>query len=673
MAGLAWAQQEPADSSSTSISKKRAFNNTLEAKSSISASTSDTRKKTHSTNTCELLATIHNDIITKIVEDINLAGKDDYIGIESPSFTNERVKNALISAAEKNAKIKIFVNDPTKENNTDGLITTYNNLRDKNITVIIIPNLHAKRIVILKNTGAPRIVYLGSLNMTQNSPYNIEIMMRCTDPNLFIESYGDQQRLGTNSYSTRLTAPVDFDSPRIINSFYPEAIAAKKIMIEDFATCHHPHDHLYFVTYTLDDPEFINAIIQAKQRSSKSITVILDSTTKTNVLRQLVLANIDTYAFNKNRAETTPQGFLKAMHIKAIFRQCNQECLSLISTANFTQLGKTNIDHDLWYPCSFHSFEQAQRMLEAIKQQSEKLNPLDYQPQPTDGTPQQMGEKILALSWCRDCIFDNTNEILRLIRAGADLSLTDMYGSTALIKATATDHPEIVQALLDAGANANQICTNPDKSSSHYTALQLAARSGYTQLVNLLIQTGITPTLNYTDQHGNTPLFMAINGNYVDIVKALLKAGANPNIPGNYSVSTSRWGHTGSVPPLVQAVSNLEIAQALIEAGAHLDATDREGLTAFLRATMANNIPMIQLLAHAGADINAHYPNTGKTALMEAITKGDIKLVTTLLSVGADISAQDRYRKTAFDHAAGKPQILNLLNDIKFARENLSE
>lgn len=671
VAGLAWAA-EPASSSTASTSKKRTSSQAIETTSATSTSVAE--KKSRPTDTCELLTTENDDIIYRIAQDINLVGEGEYIGIESPSVTNNTIIRALTDAAQRKAQVKIFVNEPTKENYPERLTTTYNDLRSKNITVAIIPTLHAKRIVILKNNNTSRIVYLGSLNMTQNSPDNVEIMMRCTDQKLFTESYGDQQRLGTNFYRNRPTTPVDFASKRIINSFYPEAIAAKKRMIEDFVTCNHPHDYLYFIAYTLDDPEFIDAIIQTKQRSDKPITVILDSKAKTNILRELLLANIDVYVFNKNRSEKTRQGHHKSMHIKAIFRQCNQKCLTLISTANFTQAGKNDINHDLWEPCTFEFSEQFKLILETLKQKCEKLNSQDYQPQPQDGTPQQMGQKMLPLMWCRDCIFDNTNEILRLIRAGADLSLTEgMYGSTALIKAIATDHHEIAQALIDAGANVNQICTDPQNPSSHHTALQTAARNGRTQLVNLLIKNDIIPTLNYSDQHGNTPLFMAINGNHVEIVKALLKAGANPNIPGDYRVSTSRWGHTGSIPPLVQALSNLEIAQALIEAGALLDATDREGLTAFLHATMSNNIPMITLLARAGANVNAHYPTTGKTPLMEAISKGDQKLVKLLLALGADINAQDRYRKTAFDHAAEKPEMLNLLNDIKFARENLIE
>lgn len=557
---------------------------------------------------CILLATPNDAIINKIAADISSVEKNGYIGIESPSISNGIIIDKLVEAAQKGTRVQTFVNDPNKENNPERLINIYNYLKNKNIIVTELSNLHAKRIVIAKNIPAKdqdKIVYLGSLNMTENSPYNHEIMMRCIDPILFHESYDDQHRLGKPFYN-RSVGPVDFISGRIINSSAPQADVAKKTVIEEFSGCStHPHDYLYFAAYTLDDPEIVTALIKAKQNSNKPIKVILDGVNwekhKTSIIKPLVLANVDVYIFNKDKSKKTQFNHPKSMHIKAILRQCNQKCLSFISTANFTKAGRQDINHDLWQPCSFVLSEQLKRILDNVIQESEKLNPRDFQPLPVDGTPNQMGQKLLELMKYNETTLANINEILRLIAAGADLTLTEpLYGATALIKAIRNNNIEIIQALIDANANVNQ-------TSNHNSALLSAASSGHTQIVQLLIDEDITPTLNFTDQFGNTPLFMAVSGNYIEIVKALLKAGADPNKPGDYREAT-RWLAAGSKPPLVQAVS-----------------------------------------------------------------RGNLEIVKLLLGAGADFYAKDRENKTAFDHAAGKPEILNLLNDVKFARENAEQ
>ena len=72
--------------------------------------------------------------------------------------------------------------------------------------------------------------------------------------------------------------------------------------------------------------------------------------------------------------------------------------------------------------------------------------------------------------------------------------------------------------------------------------------------------------------------------------------------------------------------------------------------TALHAATQIGNLPMVQVLLHYGADVNAVY-NNGKTALHMAES---LDIVRELLSKGANINAEDEDGQTpyalAFQH-----------------------
>ena len=63
------------------------------------------------------------------------------------------------------------------------------------------------------------------------------------------------------------------------------------------------------------------------------------------------------------------------------------------------------------------------------------------------------------------------------------------------------------------------------------------------------------------------------------------------------------------------------MVQFLINAGAQVDAKDREGYTPILRAFEINNVSIIQALAQAGANLNIQNPRSGQTPLINAVSK----------------------------------------------------
>ena len=109
-------------------------------------------------------------------------------------------------------------------------------------------------------------------------------------------------------------------------------------------------------------------------------------------------------------------------------------------------------------------------------------------------------------------------------------------GETILLLASQKGYTEIVNLLLDKGAN-------PNISNSGNTSLIRACNSGYTEIVKLLLDKGAD--YNITDVTGYNPLYIACNNGYTEIVKLLLDKGANPNISNSGNTALIRAYKSG--------------------------------------------------------------------------------------------------------------------------------
>lgn len=105
--------------------------------------------------------------------------------------------------------------------------------------------------------------------------------------------------------------------------------------------------------------------------------------------------------------------------------------------------------------------------------------------------------------------------------------------------------------------------------------------------------------------------------------------------------------------PLMEAAWRGEshIVQALLAAGARLDAINGDGNNALWLACVSNQPELVIMLAQAGVALD-HVNATGATALMYAASSSKPDIVRVLLALGADplIQTQDDY--TAMDMAA---------------------
>jgi hypothetical protein len=110
--------------------------------------------------------------------------------------------------------------------------------------------------------------------------------------------------------------------------------------------------------------------------------------------------------------------------------------------------------------------------------------------------------------------------------------------------------------------------------------------------------------------------------------------------------------------PLIDAVvrGHLEIVEALLAAGADPDGrSGSNGSTALMAASgIGGSIPIVDRLLAAKADVNLQ-DQRGETALMRAAGVGNTEIARRLLAAGADRALRDANGRTAYDRVADSP------------------
>jgi ankyrin repeat protein len=145
---------------------------------------------------------------------------------------------------------------------------------------------------------------------------------------------------------------------------------------------------------------------------------------------------------------------------------------------------------------------------------------------------------------------------------------------------------------------------------------------------------------------GMTKLHLAAHGGDLDRVLTALAEGIDVNGRDNGNWTALYW----VVDMGIVAGQRGRIVDALVAAGADIDARDLEGSTPLMIACRAGSGDLVCLFVGAGAAFNA-CNDKGWTPLMEAACYGDLQTVMLLLRSGADQSAKTRDGKTALDFA----------------------
>src|ERR1700722_5896991 len=114
------------------------------------------------------------------------------------------------------------------------------------------------------------------------------------------------------------------------------------------------------------------------------------------------------------------------------------------------------------------------------------------------------------------------NLVKSLLAQKVDVNAAQGDGSTALHWAAFNDDLEMVQLLLNAGANVKA-----ETRLGAVTPLFMACKNGNASIVEALLKAGASASA--PDAHGTTPLMMAAAAGGAEAVKVLLEHGADAN------------------------------------------------------------------------------------------------------------------------------------------------
>ena len=128
--------------------------------------------------------------------------------------------------------------------------------------------------------------------------------------------------------------------------------------------------------------------------------------------------------------------------------------------------------------------------------------------------------------------------------------------------------------------------------------------------------------LDQVDRDGQTALMYASRDGLLDIVDALIKAGANVSCLSRYLKT-----------PLTYAAKcgHISVAEKLMEAGADIDHQDDEGWTPLMHAIFYSEISMFQFLLNSGSNLNLRSKNRQYSALIIALQREDRAMIEPLL------------------------------------------
>ena len=210
-----------------------------------------------------------------------------------------------------------------------------------------------------------------------------------------------------------------------------------------------------------------------------------------------------------------------------------------------------------------------------------------------------------------------------LVEAGAAVDAQDNNGLTALVLAATSGRLAVVEALAPGAYRKS--------GQLEDTAFIQAMYSSHMDVVKAMLAAGANPDLAL-DHTATTVIMWAVGEGRIKLVETLLAAGANPDTPDTTGRTALMWvGSHEAVVPILLGSSNINLQ-------------DYRGVTALMYAAAQGHHGVVKLMLEAGVNTDVQ-DTTGRTALMTA--EGHTRVVRQLLKAGADLDVQDKEGYTA--------------------------
>ena len=281
----------------------------------------------------------------------------------------------------------------------------------------------------------------------------------------------------------------------------------------------------------------------------------------------------------------------------------------------------------------------------------------------------------------------HTASVTALLNAGADINQVSAGDRTSpLLIATINGHFDLARLLLEKGADPTAASEN--NATALYAALnvewapkslypqpraQVNQKTTYLELMKELLDKGADPNLRLNkkvwysgysfdlsgvDETGATPFWRAAYASDVEAMKLLVSYGADPNIRSQRIAGRGRFGDDVHE---VKDVSGLAPVPVGGPAVTPLQAAAGVGYGEGFAANSHRFAPTGMLAAVKYLIEELHvdvnaYDHEGNTALHHAAARGDVEMIEYLVSKGADVHAVSREGRTTADMANGPVQ-----------------
>jgi uncharacterized protein len=287
----------------------------------------------------------------------------------------------------------------------------------------------------------------------------------------------------------------------------------------------------------------------------------------------------------------------------------------------------------------------------------------------------------------------NVDAVNSLLARGADVNANKTrWGQTALMWAVAEKHPEVARVLIEHGADVHA------RSQGGFTGLLFAAQQGDLDSARMLLAAGAD--VNEAAPHDGSGLVVASANSHEALAVFLLEKGADPNVADSYGDTALHYAVLKGLARIIGSrnaalekdpddhaivsymyrPNMLELVKALLAHGANPNArllkrnphfpqsshpgVDPVGATPFLLASASCDVSVMRVLAASGADpLLATEENT--TPLMVAVemalfreerterqNKCALEAVKLLVELGSDVNAVGENGLTALHAAA---------------------
>ena len=223
------------------------------------------------------------------------------------------------------------------------------------------------------------------------------------------------------------------------------------------------------------------------------------------------------------------------------------------------------------------------------------------------------------------------------------ISLTDTWSEaslnqdTLLMRAARNNRLDIVDYLLGLKADPEEkkVLANQAKTGNRVTPLFIAAQNGHLEVVNALLDAGAAVHKPLTD--GATPLFIASQKGHLEVVNALIAAGAAVDKP-----------LTDGATPLFIASENghTEVVKALLDAGAAVDqALTDDGETPLSIAAIQGHMEVVKAFFRHAEEIQFTNPDVFEAFQRDLIRVSKLVTLSPEIRTLCDTEIQKRFQE----------------------------